>query len=335
MALVALLTLSTSCVHEWPGLPETRKGRILVKHELPWRLFEWNYSTRADAPAGPMAVRYIYEIYPAGTTERAVARYTQIRTDISLADFYAELDLPVGEYDVYVWSDFIYQNSEQSLFYDAQDLSDIKVKSTYKGNTENKDAFQGRFRINVPSTIDQEVPHDYEVLLTRPLTAYAFLSTDLSEFIEQEVRRTGAPALDPSKIDPSDIASWAPAIDFDHYTARFYYTGYLPVEYSIFRDRPIDSATGVIYEGKMDIVNSDEVLIGFDYFFINGRESSINVAIEIFDPKGEMVAAVPTVTVPVERGRATIVRGEFLTSKAHGGVGINPDFFGEFNVEIP
>ena len=34
------------------------------------------------------------------------------------------------------------------------------------------------------------------------------------------------------------------------------------------------------------------------------------------------------------RGRNTIVRGRFLTSQATGGVGIDPGFNGEYNIEL-
>lgn len=330
LCAIVMLLGSASCVHEWPEAPTMRGARLTVHHELPWRLFDFYYKTRegvADAPSiwNGVAVRYIYEVYPAGTTEAPVARYTEVRDDVSLADFTTYIDLPAGEYDVYVWSDFIDKESEQSLYYDATQFADIRLLSPYRGDSELKDAFQGVFRASVPSTVDEVVKADFEVTLRRPLTAYAFLSTDLAEFIEQETRRNGA--------ESSDV-SQAPAIDFNSYTATLRYPVFLPVEYSIFRNRPVDSATGISYTGSMQIINNDEVLIGFDYFFINGAESSVNVAIDIYDPEGKLISSVPSVTIPVERGRATIVRGEFLTSQAHGGIGIDPGFDGDFNIEI-
>lgn len=332
VCLAVLLALGfSSCVHEWPEPPAMRGARLVVRHELPWRLFDFYYNTRdgsgAEAPSvwNGVAVRYIYEVYPAGTTEVPVARYTEVRSDVTLADFTTRIDLPAGEYDVYVWSDFIDSSTERSLFYDADIFSSIKLLTPYRGDSELKDAFQGMFHASVPSSVDELVDVEFDVTLKRPLTAYAFLSTDLAEFIEQETRRKSA--------ERSDV-SQAPAIDFNSYKAVLRYPVFLPVEYSIFRNRPIDSATGVSFSGAMQIINSDEVLVGFDYFFINGAESSVNVAIDIYDPEGKLVSSVPSLTIPVERGRATIVRGEFLTSQAHGGIGINPGFDGDFNIEI-
>lgn len=329
LAVLMLLMPLFSCVHEWPELPAGREVKLVVHHELPWRLFEYSYrqGTRAGGDEN-VAVRYIYEVYPAGSTEVPVARYTQVREDLSLSDFSTTLDLPAGEYDVYVWSDFIDKDSEQSLYYDASTLTAVKVRMPYAGDTELKDAFQGMFTACVPLSADEDVSAEFEVTLRRPLTAYAFLSTDLEEFIEQETRRLGLPA-----IEGGDMTRY-PEVDFSRYKVRMRYPGYVPVEYSVFRNRPTDSASGLYYEGNIRVVSHDEVLLGFDYFFINGQESSINVGIDIFDPEGEQVASVASVTIPVERNRATIVRGDFLTSKAHGGIGINPDFDGDYNIEI-
>lgn len=328
-ALLLLLPLF-SCVHEWPEAPCVRGAKLVVRHELPWQFFDYNYKqgTRVGK-AEPVAVRYIYEVYPEGSTEEPVARYTQVRTDLSLADFTTTLELPAGVYDVYVWSDFIDRDTGRSLYYDATSLSAVKVLTPYAGDTDLKDAFQGMFTASVPSSVDESVSVECEVTLRRPLTAYAFLSTDLEEFIEQETRRTGLPVMNES----GDV-SQSPSIDFSRYRVRMRYPGYLPVEYSVFRNRPTDSATGLYYEGNIKVISNEEVLLGFDYFFINGHESSVNVGIDIIDPQGETVASAASVTVPVERNRVTIVRGDFLTSKAHGGIGINPDFDGDYNIEI-
>lgn len=76
------------------------------------------------------------------------------------------------------------------------------------------------------------------------------------------------------------------------------------------------------------------MLIGFDYFFINGEESSTTVSLEIYDLQNELIASTPPIAFRVQRNCATIIRGKFLTSKASGGVGINPEFDGAFNIHL-
>ena len=331
--LIAFLmaTCLLSCVHEFPEPPSVLPATLTVRHELPWRLYEFTYDGtrgvgRGDAP-GELEARYIFEIYPEGTTDIPVKRMELRRQDLTLADFTMMLDLPVGHYDVWVWNDFVEAGSWDDLFYDTADFGKITYTLPYKGDTEQKDAFRGMFSVDVPSGIEADVRQDYEVTLRRPLTSHAFLSEDIEEFIRLESSRRGISL-------PENQSEWKNGFDFDSYTAHFTYTGYLSSTYSIFENRPVDSLTGVSFKGNLRVVDGREVLIGFDYFFINGKESSINVAVEIFDSKGTRVSYVPSMTIPVERGRATIVRGDFLTSKASGGVGVNPGFNGSFDIEL-
>lgn len=58
------------------------------------------------------------------------------------------------------------------------------------------------------------------------------------------------------------------------------------------------------------------------------------MAVEVYDKDGELLSSTNTVEVPLVRSKLTIVRGNFLTSKATGSVGINPDYNGDFNIEI-
>ena len=81
------------------------------------------------------------------------------------------------------------------------------------------------------------------------------------------------------------------------------------------------------------MLNDNEAVVGFDLFFINGLQSTIRVALDIYDPDGERIAGFPSLDVPVWLSTITLVKGNFLTTKASGGVGIDPGFDGEFNIK--
>lgn len=328
--LAAMAVVSASCVHEWPKSPETRQATLTVRHELPWEGREFNAGvgvpTRIDDPG--LVVRYIYRAYPAGTTEMPVVETVDYRSDLTLADFTTTLDLPVGRYDVYVWTDYVKKDSDKGLYYNAGSFRSITYISPYAGDTMGKDAFSGMFTVDVPSVVDETVRLDYDVTVRRPLTGYAFVSTDLDEFVRSEAARRNSQAPEPSAEDGF------PAFDFTGYKVKVTYTGYLPCEYDMFKGKPVDSATGVSFEGSIRALNSDEAMVGFDTFFINGKESSVRVAVEVFDPDGARIAFVPSLDVPVSLSTITTVRGNFLTTKAQGGIGIDPGFSGSFDIEV-
>ena len=330
VAPVAMLFLFGSCVHEWPEEAEKRDVTLTVTHDIEWDYLHTTYTSLMAARSESQAsARYILRAYPKGTTQFVVAEQVVSRPLFDRGDFTTVFTLPAGEYDIYVWGDAD-DGTGGGVYYTADDFGSIRHSARdYEGNTEDRVAFEGMVTVSVPRSDELEVPVSGTVEMHRPLAAYAFIATDLREFTESEASRTRSKGSSARTDD-----SRADAIDLTEYTARMRYPAYLPSEYNMFTSHPTDSRQGVMFTGSVTRLNDDEALIGFDHLFVNGTESAVNVSFDILDKEGTVVASVPAVNVPTRRGRATIVRGEFLTSSASGGTVINPEFFGEFNVPI-
>lgn len=331
-AIICLtMLLQTSCVHEWPDPLETREVTLTVHHELPWAYRDFNTGIGLDTRSEEedLVVRYIYRVYPSGTTEIPVSEHIEYRSDLGLSDFTTVLDVPSGDYDIWVWSDYVRKDSSTGLYYNAGIFRSVTYTSPYHGETMRKDAFSGKAYVSVPSSIDGEVTVTGDLTLRRPLTGYVFVSSDLSEFVKGEIARRKLSSPEESTPEAS-----FPDLDFTGYRVKVSYTGYLPSEYDIFKGKPVDSATGVTYEAEIRALSPTEASVGFDLFFINGTESSVRVAVDIYAPDGERIAGTQNIDIPVSLSTLTIVRGNFLTTKASGGVGISPDFEGEFNIQI-
>ncbi|MDD6622868.1 MAG: hypothetical protein PUE90_09215, partial [Bacteroidales bacterium] len=108
-----------------------------------------------------------------------------------------------------------------------------------------------------------------------------------------------------------------------------------PCSFNMFTNKPADSWTGVAFTSRLIKINEQEAELGFDYVFVNGSEAKVSVCVEVYDSENNLLANINPIEVPLVRSQLTIVRGEFLTSKATGGVGIVPDFDGEYNIVIP
>lgn len=234
------------------------------------------------------------------------------------------LTLPEGRYRVVVWSDRVAAGSQDDLFYGTTDLGGIRLASPeYTGNTDGRDAFRGTAEVNVSGADTVRA----EVRLERPQARYRFVTTDLEEFVTRVQRElaaaTGLPDVEATK-----------AVDLSEFEVLFHYTGYLATEYDASADEPTDAATGVWWRGALRDLGSGCAELGFDWVFVNGRESSVQVSVEIRDASGLTIARTGTLDVPVARGGETTVRGRFLTADASGGVGIDPDFEGDWNFEI-
>ena len=109
----------------------------------------------------------------------------------------------------------------------------------------------------------------------------------------------------------------------------------MPHAYSIYTDKPVDSSTGVMFESTLRKLSESEATMGFDYVFVNGKESAVTVQIGIYDNEGTQLSLTEPIEVPLKRSHHTILSGMFLMSEASGGVTINPDFDGDHNLIFP
>ena len=327
-AMLSAAVMLASCVHEMPE--DSRRERAVtlsVHHDKDWDRYEQTVS-RADDPR--YAARYHFQIFKADDPGKPVREVEFTRGDVTRGDFSTTLPMPPGDYVLHAWSDWADKDSKESYFFDSSDFANIVYTEPYNGNNELRDAFRGVTSFTVEETLDAEYSVVASLNMERPLARYEFISTDLVEFLEGEASRG---RFSFSRGDsPADIPSRVP--DFGDYTVKMIYTGYMPSVFNNLTNKPVDSATGMSYEARIDILNDSEARLGFDYVMVNGHESSVAVALEIYDPDGALIGRVSPVDVSTKRSRNTVVKGRFLTSKATGGVGINPGFDGEFNIEI-
>jgi len=115
----------------------------------------------------------------------------------------------------------------------------------------------------------------------------------------------------------------------------FYYVGFMPDAYSIYTDKPVDSSTDIIFESTLKKLTESEASLGFDYVMVNGKESAVTVQLAIVDKEDEQLSLSEPIEVPLQRSHHTLIRGMFLMSETSGGVTINPDFDGDYNLTFP
>ena len=82
------------------------------------------------------------------------------------------------------------------------------------------------------------------------------------------------------------------------------------------------------------MIDDHNARLGFDYVFVNGKESSVMVAVGLFDENGTKLSMSSQIEVPIKRSMLTTVKGSFLMQNANGGVVIDPSFDGEYNIVI-
>lgn len=324
---ISLLSFS-SCVNEWPH-PEERTYAVtlLIHSDTEWLPdYSMTYS-RADA----LEIKYQFEIFQAGNTTTPVQEFTIYKADLTRQDFTVDIALNPGSYDVYVWSDICEATTGKSLFYNSSDFSKITYLTPYQGDSNNKDAFRGMKSFTIDNSMYLHPTATEIVNLERPLARYIFVATDLDEFIDNEISRGQLGSITSRERDPQEYQDELSGV-LGEYTIKIYYPLYLPAVFDNFLNKPIDSWTGISFEGAFILLSETQAQLGLDYVMMNGSESYVQVMMEIWDSTDTVIARTRTINIPTQRDRTTIVYGRFLTSDEDAGVHIDPDFDGQYNI---
>ena len=334
LCAVALLFTAASCgVHEFPEDEDMTEAVYL---ELDFTdSYDMDFYKTIDylSRDGGQGydIRYVVNAYPlvdegnrsrdSRTSRVAVSSIVVTKSDLTDLNHTVRLELPPGRYNFLVWADYVEHGKTDDLYYDSSNFEEVILTSRdrYVGNTDLRDAFRGEKAADIPSAGEDGVTRVH-VDMERPLAKFKFISNDVVKFLTEVLRSE----------DPENVVSRINAGDF---RVVFRYSGFVPCSFNMFTNRPADAWTGLTFEGGMVQIDDDNVELGYDYVFVNGHESTVTVSVEVYDRQGTLLSRSYPVDVPLVRNKVTIVRGQFLSVLAQGGIGIDPGFNGEYNYE--
>lgn len=329
LSLFLVGAATSSCVHQFPDEDKTGTVNLTVLQEREWLPDTVVNLTRAES--GDVVIRYDFKVYPKGSTSYCIKEFTILKDDLTRQDYVTSLELMPGEYDLYCWSD--YANPDGTpIYYDDSDFAAITYIKPYEGDSDLRDVFRGMTSFTItPAGYYELQPVDATINLSRPFARYKFIATDLAEFVDKETTRGKFVDGLSAGVAPGDGQKRARLSD---YRVKVKYPLYMPAVFNNFRNNPVDSWTEVEFTGTMTQISSTEAMLAMDYVMVNGLQSSVQVMLEVYDPDGLLIARTNTITVPTKRNRTTLIYNKFLTTIRNDGVGIDPDFDGEYNIEI-
>lgn len=330
-----------------------------------------NGRSRATEADGSHDLRYIVRAYRyensfakgSRVPSRTIIDYYTgtIADDASHPDLDLKLILEPGEYDIVAWADHVKAGTNCDHYHATDDFMEIRLlgagEAGYRhfGSETHRVAWRGYLHVLVdehgqvslyddPDNVLENLTMDME----RPMARYHFITNDLSKFIENEMSRQGIQAQAPGAGAPEAGAPGADAPGADapghgapqvpnlaDYKVIVRYTGYMPCAYNLFTDKPMDSATGVYYEGEIKPIDANTAELSFDHVLVNHSETSVQVSLELYRlSDNQKLSSTDVIDVPLKRGHYTTVTGPMLTTTAGTQMGIVPDFDGEFNIRI-
>ncbi|MBQ8854079.1 MAG: hypothetical protein IJZ67_07230 [Alistipes sp.] len=330
-----------SCnVHQWPEapIPEVDVNLTLTfDTDMPLLAIIDRMNTYASTDPEDYDVRYrinAYRISDNGSVStKPTKEWIFSRPEIAVLDYSTPVSIAPGNYRLYAWADYVENNSVEDKFYSTNEFTGISILgSKHIGNNDFRDAFIGTTDIAVVEQFELDLPPiEAHIKMGRPLAKFNFISTDLEEFISRVLEaRLQQAAADGIVLPDADLTP--SSVDLSEFRITVRYAGFMPCEFNMFSDAPVDSRTNVMFDSNITPLSGSEAMLGFDYVFVNGQQSTILISLSVYDKDGVLMSAVPNIEVPVERSKLTTIRGHFMTESAQGGVNLKTEFDGEFNI---
>lgn len=338
-ALAAIFVTSlVSCVHQWPEPAETQVTLHLeVEKDIPQGPVV-DMSTRAAEDQEKYDLRYVIQAFKKtgnnSYEDTPHATFKLSKDDIANPDLSTTLTIMEGSYRICVWADYVLKGSLEDYYYNADNFKYIRLYGRedgrkHVGNDDYRDAYIGSKDVEVIRYGGNKAPVSVTVNLARPLSKVVFITTDLEDWKTKIITNHYQSALQGAK--PAESVT---DVDLSQYTVKIQYPQYMPNAFNMMTDRTTWSDVNVSFESKLTALSSTEAAMGFDYVFANASDANVVMAVSLYDKSGTQLARSRDITVPLERGKVTTVRGSFLLEESDGGVAINPDFDGEFNIVI-
>ena len=233
--------------------------------------------------------------------------------------------------------------STEDKYYITSDFGQIILASeeNHPGSNDFRDAFRGSVSATVTSptgytgAIISTIDNSATVEMSRPLGKYEFVSTDVEAFLTRVLQTMQEQGLLMTPFDDLTFEQILQNVNLEDFQVVFCYEQFMPCSFNMFTDKASGSWMRTTFNSNMQRTNDNEMLLGSDYVFVNETGTTLDISVAVYNKQGEQMSLSRPVPVPIMRSKFTTVRGEFLTSKATGGVSINPGYDGpDFNIPI-
>ena len=283
-------------------------------------------------------VRYLIKAYRTdnvvGVNHVADTTFVFTQSDASQLDYTAHFEIEEGTYRFAVWCDYVDAGSVADKYYDTSNFLEVILKNReqHSGSNDFRDVFRGYATATVTNPayyagdILSTIRNQATAEMSRPVGKVQFISTDVVEFLTRVANKLQQQGLLSVDSSSNSLNALLQSIDLGQFKVIIRYDINMPCSYDMVYDKPSDIWRGMSFESSMERINDTEMLLGFDYVFVSNYGTTLDMSVEVYNSKEELMSRSRSVPVPIMPSKLTTVRGEFLTSIASGGVSINPGF---------
>lgn len=333
--LIASAYMLASCDQTIHTYPDTAKLQLTVLLSADLADPDHYYTVECDATHGPVVTRNgTRTIFDTRFVEEVNLRFIVelyrlddgnpvfIERQIHFADVgdptpqatAVFTDVESCEYRILCWTDYVQADVREAWYYTTDDLRNIRYSSVEVIDNNDKDVYSAMQEVDLyPYAYSSGFYNvDVPVYLARPLGRYVVIAEDLEDFV----------------LEGGDI---------NDITTRVTYRNYVSNGYNVETQKPNDFVFTRTYTSKATISDEGEMLMAYDYTFVNGKQSNVLIDMLFMNANGEKISEWRDITVPMIRNHETLVIGRFLTSSyGTGGIGIDDNFEGPgYWIDVP
>lgn len=271
----------------------------------------------------PVCLRYVIDLYRVTSSHSVFVERKVIFSDVEADNpqAIATFDVDANKYKVLVWCDYVQDAVREAWYYNTDDLRKIVYSDIPVVDNNDKDVFTNMLDVDLTKYYYAEGTFElvYDMMLQRPKGRFKCITTDMEDYVKE-----GNSAED--------------------ITAVVTYVQYVSAGYNVEDQKPNYFEPSRTFVTKAKIDNEGEILLCYDYVFVNGKQTNVKINMQFFNGDvtfnengeaiGEKISQWMGITVPLKRNMETIIEGRMLTTSfGTGGVGINPGF--EDEIVIP
>lgn len=291
-----LAFLWQSCIHTYPDDNAEDPTTVEIAVDLTLNL-KWSQllSFYPQTKSADVAHRFIIEISTQGKTP---FRHEQIIDQEDFDDGFVRIPLPVTlkpiVYSISVWCDAIDPETSEPLAFDANTLSSISPLHPH----EKPSLIEGCGF--AASSIDL-TPYGNKLStrliipleLTPPVARFQFNTTDVNKFLnyaDQAIQKG------------------------ETYSVTLSFDNSIPSTFNAITGEPTGHDKPVEVSSQLPALFSQEIKICSDWIFAAEEKEDMTVTITLFNSARMIVSRIRGITFPIERGKTTTVKGDFLTN---------------------
>lgn len=323
--IAAALVPLAACVHEYPEEgKEIDPTEIGLTLELSTDPSITSASVFSKSGETAPYVYFVIELYKDDYTGEPAVRHEEgaIRNSDGSASLTVTVPVHAGKYRLAAFAACVEDETGSGCIYNLDDLGNISFASgEYAGSTALKECYDLRMDIDL-SNSEWHSEETVSGVLSAPVGRLEIISEDAADFVTKLQTSVGQAA--------NDETFW------EDYELRWDYALYSPVGYNVFTGMPEDSETGIGFRSDIFPLNENEVLMGYDYIFVNGEKAGVNITLGLYErATGNLLNTYSGLTADIFRGETTVIRGDFLTTNQGSGIGIDPGFDGDIDITLP